>query len=215
MADIFNEVDEDVRKEKSLALWKTYGKYVIGLAVLIVVATAAYVAWKNYQQNQSREQGAMFEAAASLGNEGKYGEAAAAFAGLAESGNAGYRPLSALREAAAMIDAGEGDKALIIYQDLAANSSAGKEFSSLASLLAGYYLLNNGTTEEVRSHIAGLTEPGGIWSGSANELLALSYIKDGDIGKAKEVLTLIQNDAGTPDDIKSRVNQLLAALEGS
>ena len=37
MADIFNEVDEDVRKDKSLALWKAYGKYVIGAAVLIVV----------------------------------------------------------------------------------------------------------------------------------------------------------------------------------
>jgi len=41
VADIFNEVDEDVRKDKSLALWKAYGKYVIGAEGLIVVATAS------------------------------------------------------------------------------------------------------------------------------------------------------------------------------
>ncbi|MDF2368076.1 tetratricopeptide repeat protein [Sneathiella sp.] len=213
MADIFNEVDEDVRKEKSLALWKSYGKYVIALAVLIVAGTAGYVGWQNYTVSQSRSQGAEFEAAAALATDEKHGEAAAAFAGLAESGNSGYRPLAALREAEAMIAAGEGEKALLVYERLAADGSVDTEFSSLASLLAGYYLLDTGTTDQLRERIAPLTEPGGLWSASANELLALSYIKDGDSAKAKEVLALIQNDAATPEDIKARVSQLLAAIE--
>ena len=59
VADIFNEVDEDVRKEKSLALWKAYGKYVIGVAVLVVAGTAAYVGWQNYTVSQSRSQGSI------------------------------------------------------------------------------------------------------------------------------------------------------------
>jgi len=214
VADIFNEVDEDVRKDKSLALWKAYGKYVIGAAVLIVVATASYVGWQNYVQNQSRTQGAEFEAAAALVADGKLGEGAAAFAGLAESGNAGYRPLAALREAEAMIAAGEGEKALIVYDQLAADSGIDEEFSTLANLLAGYYLMDAGTTSEVRDRIAPLTEPGSLFSASANELLALTYIKEGDTAKAKGVLALVQNDAATPDDVKSRVTQLLAAIEG-
>lgn len=215
MADIFNEVDEDVRKEKSLALWKAYGKYVIGAAVLIVAGTAGWVGWQNYTVSQSRAQGAEFEAAAVLAREDKFGESAAAFAGLAESGNAGYRALAALREAAALIDAGEGDKALLVYDRMAADSSIDPEFSSLADLMAGYYLMDNGTTDQVRSRIANLTEPGKLWSASANELLALTYIKDGDKARAKEVLSLIQNDAAAPDIIKGRVRQLLTALEGS
>ncbi|MFC4270819.1 tetratricopeptide repeat protein [Sneathiella chungangensis] len=215
MADIFNEVDEDVRKEKSLALWKAYGKYVIGAAVLIVAGTAGWVGWQNYTVSQSRAQGAEFEAAAVLAREDKFGESAAAFAGLAESGNAGYRALAALREAAALIDAGEGDKALLVYDRMAADSSIDAEFASLADLMAGYYLMDNGTTDQVRSRIANLTEPGKLWSASANELLALTYIKDGDKARAKEVLSLIQNDAAAPDIIKGRVRQLLTALEGS
>lgn len=214
MADIFNEVDEDVRKEKSLALWKAYGKYVIAVAVLIVAGTAGYVGWQNYTVSQSRSQGAEFEAAAALVADGKLGEGAAAFAGLAEAGNAGYRPLAALREAEAMIAAGEGEKALLVYDRLAADSSVDPEFSSFANLLAGYYLLETGTTDQVRERIAPLTEPGSLWSASANELLALTYIKDGDPAKAKDVLALIQNDAAAPEDIKGRVSQLLAAIEG-
>jgi hypothetical protein len=37
MANIFNEVDEDIRKERYQSLWNKYGKYVIGLIILIIV----------------------------------------------------------------------------------------------------------------------------------------------------------------------------------
>ena len=30
MVNIFNEVDEDIRKERYKKLWSTYGKYLIG-----------------------------------------------------------------------------------------------------------------------------------------------------------------------------------------
>ncbi|MEX0582839.1 MAG: tetratricopeptide repeat protein, partial [Sneathiella sp.] len=183
-------------------------------AVLIVVATGSYVGWQNYQQNQSRTQGAEFNAAAALMTAGNPSAAAAAFGELAEDGNAGYRPLARLREAAAFLAAGEGVKALAVYDQLAFDGSVDPEFTALADLMAGYYLLDNGTTEEVRSRISRLTEPGSLFNASANELLALSHIKDGEITKAREVLNIIQNDATVPDDIKGRVTQLLAALEG-
>ena len=37
MADIFNEVDEEVRRERLKQLWDRYGIFIIGLAVLLVV----------------------------------------------------------------------------------------------------------------------------------------------------------------------------------
>ncbi|MCR9212638.1 MAG: tetratricopeptide repeat protein [Proteobacteria bacterium] len=215
MADIFNEVDEDVRKDKSLALWKAYGKYVIAAAVLIVVGTASYVGWQNYTLSQSLDQGSRFEAAVALMSENKPDAAASEFGTLAEDGNAGYRPLSRLREAAALIEAGKGAEALEIYTALANDSAVDAEFSSIASLLAGYYLLDNGSSEDVRSQVSAIADASSIWSASANELIALSYLKDGDKTKAVEVLNRLQNDATVPADIKGRVTQMLAAIEGT
>jgi hypothetical protein len=214
VADIFSEVDEDVRKEKSLELWKKYGKYVIGAAVLVVVGTASYVGWQNYTTSQSASQGAAFEAAAALVTENKLAEGAASFGELAEDGNAGYRALARLREAGLMVETGQGSEALALYNELAADSSVDEEFSSLANLLAGYYLLDKGTSEEARSQVAPLAETGSIWTASANELIALSYLQDGESSKAVEILTQLKNDASTPNDIKERVTQLLAALGG-
>lgn len=214
MADIFSEVDEDVRKDKSLALWKKYGNYVIGAAVLIVVGTASYVGWQNYTLSQSESQGAAFQAAAALVAENKLEEGAASFGTLAEEGNAGYRALARLREAGLLVEIGKGSEAVAIYDQLAADSSVDKEFSSLANLLAGYYLLDNGTSEEARTKVATIAEAGSIWSASANELIALSYLQDGESAKAVELLTQLKNDASVPTDVKARVEQLLAALGG-
>jgi hypothetical protein len=212
VADIFNEVDEDVRKDKSLALWNAYGKYVIALAVLIIGGTAAYVGWQNYTESQSLEQAKRFETAAAMAAENKLSGAATEFSALASDGNAGYRPLSLLREAATLIAEGKGDEALTVYSELGSDSSVDKEFSSLAHLLAGFYLLDNGTSAEVRDRVAPIAEAGSIWSASAQELIALSYLKDGDKDKAVELLTVLQNDASAPDDIKGRVGQMLSAL---
>jgi hypothetical protein len=44
MSDIFREVDEDLRREQVRKLWDRFAPYVIGLAVLIVAATAGYAA---------------------------------------------------------------------------------------------------------------------------------------------------------------------------
>ena len=37
MANIFNEIDEDIRKEKYKNLWNKYGKYLIGLIFLMII----------------------------------------------------------------------------------------------------------------------------------------------------------------------------------
>lgn len=42
MSDIFQEVEEDVRRERYEKLWKKYGNYIIALAVLIVAGVAAF-----------------------------------------------------------------------------------------------------------------------------------------------------------------------------
>ena len=67
------------------ALWKKYGNYVIGLAVLIVVATAAFAQWRNYQDQRAAATGDKFIAALEMLNNGKRADAEAAFADVARN----------------------------------------------------------------------------------------------------------------------------------
>lgn len=211
MSDIFSEVDEEVRKEKSLELWKAYGKYVIGASVLIVGATAAYVGWQSYTKNLSEEQGRQFEAAAQLVTEKKYSDAADAFGALAATGEAGYKALATLRQASALISAGKGADGLAVYDSLAA-SDADEEFVAAAKVMAGYYLIDNGSPEAVRERVSGMETAGNIWAASAQELLALAAMKDGKTEEAITILNALKDDANAPTGIKGRAEQLLLTL---
>ena len=45
MSDIFQEVDEEVRREQLKKLWDRYGNFVVAALILVVVGVAA---WRGY-----------------------------------------------------------------------------------------------------------------------------------------------------------------------
>ena len=55
LADIFREIEEDLRRDKAAEFWKRYGRYIVGAAAFVVAATAGYVGWKEYQLRQQLE----------------------------------------------------------------------------------------------------------------------------------------------------------------
>ena len=52
MSDIFNEVDEEVRREQLKKLWERYGNLIIAAAFLVVAGVAA---WRGYEYWQARK----------------------------------------------------------------------------------------------------------------------------------------------------------------
>src|SRR6185503_12267995 len=107
MTDIFREVDEDLRREQAKKLWDRFAPYIIGLAVLIVAATAGYRGWVYWQERQAAVSGDRFLAALDLATSGKHAEAITALEALAKDGSGSYPVLASFRIAAEK--AGSGD----------------------------------------------------------------------------------------------------------
>src|SRR5918992_3069689 len=82
MSDIFREVDEELRRDQLDRLWKKYGSWVIGAALLLVGATAAWTGWKEWQQRERRAESIKYVAALDLAGGGQMDKAGAAFAEL-------------------------------------------------------------------------------------------------------------------------------------
>ena len=100
MSDIFQEVDEEVRREQLKKLWDRYGNYAVAAVVLVVVIIAAWRGYQWWEAKKAAESGAAFEAAVTLAEGGKHADAEAAFAKIVADGTSGYRHLARLREAA-------------------------------------------------------------------------------------------------------------------
>ena len=60
MADIFHEVDEEVRREQLKKLWERYSVYIIAAAVLIVVGIAAWRGYEYWVAKRAAAAGAAF-----------------------------------------------------------------------------------------------------------------------------------------------------------
>ena len=100
MSDIFQEVDEEVRRERLQQLWERHGNLIVALALLIVLAVGGWRGYDWWENRKAAESGAAFEAAVALAESGKQDEAQAAFSKLAKEGSSGYRILARFREAA-------------------------------------------------------------------------------------------------------------------
>lgn len=212
MSDIFKEVDEDLRQDRALALWRRYGNYVIAAAVLIVLSTAGYVAWNDYRQRQREANGERYAAAMALVAEGKGGEAATAFGAVARDSGAGYAALARLEEAALRARLGEVDAALAIYDGLAADRSAHKDMRELAVLLAVLHRLDTIEPAPALESLKPLTAEGGAWRFSAREMSALLALRAGDTAGAKETFKALADDLKAPAALRARAAEMLAVL---
>ena len=142
MADIFHEVDEEVRRERLQKLWDRYGIYLIALAVLIVAGVGAWRGYEWWQAKKAAAAGAAFESALSLSEAGKHAEAEAAFAKVAAEAPAGYRVLARLRAAAELAQIKPAD-AVKAYDELAADNSLGATLQDLAAVRAGMLMVDS------------------------------------------------------------------------
>ena len=213
MADIFQEVDEEVRREQLKNLWERYGHYAVAACVLIVLGVAAWRGYDWWASKRAAETGAAFEQAIGLAEAGKHEEAESAFAKIASGGTAGYRVLAQLRAAAEL---GRSDKKAAVkdYDEIAADRRAGQAMQDFASLRAGLLLVDSASYGEMRARLEPLAGPDRPFRHSARELLALSAWKEGDMGAARQWTNMIVTDPQTPAGARSRaevLSELIAA----
>jgi hypothetical protein len=210
LADIFHEVDEEVRRERLQKLWERYGVYFIALAVLVVLGVGAWRGYQWWQDKQAAVAGAKFEAALALSQQGKHTEAEQAFAEIAKSAPAGYATLARFR-AAAELARGKPDEAVKAYDKLAADSSLSQTLQDLANLRAAMLLVDKAPLADLQKRLDPLTAPGRTFRASARELLALSAWHHDDMKTAKHYIDTLQADAGAPPGTRARA-QILSAL---
>jgi hypothetical protein len=211
VSDIFQEVDEEVRREQFQKLWDRYQGYVIALAVLIVLGVASWRAYDWWETKKASEAGAAFEAAITLGDQGKHAEAEAAFSKIAQDSATNYRTLALMRAAAELAQT-DPKAAVAAYDKLAANASVGADLRDLAGLRAGSLLIDSGSFAGASQRLEPLAGPDHTFWHTARELLALAAWRANDTATAKRWIEMINTDAATPPDERNRMEMLSALM---
>lgn len=214
LADIFQEIDEDVRRERLEQLWKRYGSYVVGVALMLVLGTAGVMGWREYRDRQNQAQSQRFIAAMDQATRGEDAAAKETFAKLAADAGAGYAALAKLQEAALLAKGGDAAGAAKVYEDMAADGRIDQVFRDLAVIMQVQDTIATGDPAKLAQMLAPLLGEKNPWRHSATELSALLAQRGGDTAKAKELYTKLADDLSAPQNMRARATEMLAILGG-
>jgi len=206
------EVDENLRRDQLEGFARRYGKWLIGLVVLFLVAAGGYLFWQNKQQEKASAQS---EELASIYDQIGAGNAEAAnkrLQPLEKASNDTVRALALLAEAATALDANDRDAALAKYRAIAGDEDLPDPYRNLALVRSTTLEFDQLKPEEVVSRLEPLAKPGEPWFGSAGELNAMAYLKQGQKDKAGRLFAAIAHDKQVPETMRSRAVQIASTL---
>ena len=211
MSELFDEVDEEVRRDQLKRLWDKYSIFIIAGALLIIAGVGGWRGYQYLEAKKAAEAGAAFDKAIELSEANKHTEAEAAFNDLAAKAPSGYRMLARLR-AAAEVASHDPKAAAKLYDDIAADRSIGAEQQDLAKVRAAGLLVDSASYSEMLQRLESSTGPEATFRHTARELLALSAWRANDTAAARKWLDLIASDGETPPSLRSRAEAMQALL---
>lgn len=209
------EVNEEIRREQAQALWDRFGPAILGIAILIVLATAAVVGYRYWDETRANRSGDAFSAALKLANDGKNDEAIAALDQLEKDGYGAYPLLARMRAATVKADKGDVDGAVKDFDAVAADGAIPAGIRDMARLRAALLLVDHGSFADVSSRVEALTADTNPLRHSAREALGLAAWKDGKSADALKLFDQISSDDGAPRNVRQRAQLMSELIRGS
>ena len=208
MAEIFDEINEEIKQEKLAKFWKENGTFIIVSVVCVILAVGAKSWWikHKYEQNTSRT-----AALVKILEQ----EDPAELSALAEETKGGHKILAELLSAGLLQEGAktsEGTtKAIKGYEKIAQASSFPSYYRDLAAILAiGLKAEQEGTNlNALITELAPLTKDGATYQASALELKASLLGAQGKFTDAVSTLdVLLSLETRVPASLKARAEML-------
>ncbi|HTI87420.1 MAG TPA: tetratricopeptide repeat protein [Alphaproteobacteria bacterium] len=211
---LIEEVDEDLRRDRAVALFRRYGAYLIALALGIIIAVAAVIVWRQYKSEREMTRSTTYAAALDAINRGNSEEASQLLGQVTAAGGAssGYGVLARLQDGALKAKGGDAAGATAIYDGIAADSGVDPLFRDLARILSALTSFDTADPAQLAGRLQPLAEGNGPWRFSAKEISAHLALKAGDTARAKTLFAQIADDPRAPEEARSRAAAMASTL---
>ena len=213
MSDIFQEVEEDLRRERLKRAWDRYGIYVIATAVLIVAITAGYRGWDAWTTSRARTAGDEFATLLQEADDALPATAADRLVSYAAEAPEGYAMLARFRAASAHADAGEPERATELLRALS-DEAPRALYRELARVRLASLLIDTGDTAAARDAVADIAaDSGRPFYRSAQEMMGLAAYAANDIPAARGWYEAIAEGADTSRNMSQRADVMLSLFD--
>ena len=207
MADIFDEIDEELKRDRTQALWTRYGKYVIAAAAAVVLGVGASQGYSAWTKSQAEAAADAYHQA--LAAEDAVSALEASLGDLTD----GYALLGRFQIAAGKAQAGDAAAASDAYAALANDGSVDALYRDAALLLSVMNAPEDSDPLAQLDSLSSLANGNSSWQPLALELSAALHLKAGNEAEALSSLEAILDLAEAPAELRQRASRLVAVLK--
>ena len=206
MADIFDEIDEDLKRDQMQMLWARYGKIVMAVVAAIILLVGARQGYTAWQSNQSEASATAYEQAL------KSDDIIAALEAQRGQLTDGYAMLAQFQIAAAQAAANDFEAAEASYMEIAADSSFDPLYQQAATLLSVMVAPQDADLGVLQARLADLETAAGPWQAMALETGAGLALRSGDRDAARSRYKKLVEMADIPAGMRQRADRMTAIL---
>lgn len=211
MVDVFDEVEEELRRERYNKAFRQWAPWVIGGAVAIVAGVAGYQYW-TYQSNASAEAAAdAYFTASELFEGGDLEAASAAFSAMAGEEAAGYATLSYMRLGEIALAQNDTEEAARYFEQAAARAPEPLT-RQLAQYKAALALFEALSYDDISVRMTPLTEGDALFGVLARELMAMAAMRDERWDEARGHYQLLSVALDAPEGVARRSREALVYI---
>lgn len=211
--DVFlREVDEELRRDEMLAFWRRWGKWLIGGVVAGLALLAALLGWQHHRETQAGLEGEQLSQAYDALGAQQLGKANAMLTTLAGSSRDGYRAMAEFSQADVLLQQKNDKAAAAKLASIAADTSLAKPFRDLALIRQTSAEFDALQPQVIVERMRPLAVAGGPWLGSAGELLAGAYLREGRRDLAATLFGQIAQGDQVPPSLRQRAVQMAGVL---
>ena len=204
MADIFDEVSEELKQDQLIQIWKRYSKLIITFILLIIISLVsyqAYITWNKKKIEAISEQ--YFQALKELGDK-NYSKSHSLFLKNSQNDKSGYGILSIFGLAESNYQNGKIDEMILNYQTIYDNENIDIYYRNLSRILSVLKDNKSSFTEQKLLLEPILNSPSKLQIIAA-ELEIMLFIKFDRIREAQKALNVLLERSDISFEQKNRL----------
>ncbi|PZQ62733.1 MAG: hypothetical protein DI544_00530 [Sphingomonas taxi] len=207
------EVDEELRREQAIHVWRRYGRAIVAALVIALAAFAGFLFWQHRQEQAAGREGEQLQQAYDALAANDTRGAAAPLAALAQSSRDGYRVLAIFSQADVLLQKDDLKGAAAKFASVAGDTSVAQPFRDLALIRQTSAEFDTLAPQAVVERLRELTGAGNPWLGSAGELVAAAYLREGRRDLAAQVFARMAASDDVPRSLRQRAVQMAGVLD--
>ncbi|MGB1614722.1 MAG: tetratricopeptide repeat protein [Candidatus Puniceispirillaceae bacterium] len=209
MADIFDEINEELKQDRMTALWQRYGKYVIAFVIAVVAGVSLTQGYSYYTQKRDARSADMFF------NAILSDDVSVALEVAKEELSDGYVLLAEFRLAAALAENDQVAEAEQHYLSIAARDDIQQIYRDIALLLSVMQAPESTQVSDLQTRLDPLISSVSPLKGLALEQAAALDVRRGNKAAAIKKLNELVALTDIPASLRQRAAQILTVLDNS